>query len=523
MPNLQDKQHRRVVWLSIAVLAISLFTLANMFDALFKAGGADVQQVILIATTSMILVSSMVLYAMMRSSRDLREVRRLAFVDELTGLSNRRRFNEQLELELNRCNKTNRSFALILFDLDRFKAVNDCHGHKAGDAVIRQFGERISKSLRGQDFVARLSGDEFAAIITDVASPLEVEGICERIKDEMKSAFSFKDRQIYTGVSMGAAILGDADKNAEEVFRMADFALYRSKETGRGKLQIFDPEMADKIKQRSMLEFKLREAIATEAFSLRYLPLMSQQGEIVGVEALLRWEHADKGMISPNEFIPLAEEAGLITPLGESVLRTGCQDIGPLQNIRLAVNVSPIQFLQDGFVEQVATILQETGFESQRLELEVTESLLMQDADRAKRVMERLRTMGVRIALDDFGTGYSSMSYLREFPLDRIKIDRTLTDEIKFGDDNDEFVEKMIDFGNTLGMSVTVEGVETQEQLKTLQTSACSELQGFLFSRPLTKNELEASKLISDLSKEDNAVAAPFSALMSAQDQRLAG
>jgi len=261
--------------------------------------------------------------------------------------------------------------------------------------------------------------------------------------------------------------------------------------------------MAVKVQNKGQMENKLREAIATEAFDMRYQPLVSHvDGRIAGVEALLRWNHPQDGEIAPSQFIPLAEEIGLIDRIGEFALRRACQDMCQLKDIRLAVNISPFEFLQTGFVEMVQHILDETGFEPERLELEISERIMMSDAETTRGVLHRFRKMGVRIALDDFGTGYSSMSYLRDFPLDRIKIDRSFTGQINNSQESQNLVAKMIDLGSTLGVNVTVEGIETEAQLKLLRESACNELQGFLFSKPLTADELLHSKLIEELKSE---------------------
>ncbi len=500
MSDLQHKQHHRIVLFTVAISVFAGFYLLQLFTRLLAGDSVGMFDQSVVTSVSLSIMAVAVLFVMLQSGSDLKKARKLAYVDELTLLANRRSFNDSLEHKLIRCAKHDLSLGLIFFDLDRLKTINDCHGHEVGDAVIQEFGSRISSVVRGNDLVARLSGDEFAAIISDANCESDIAQVSHRVLDIMKEPIAYKGRNYYAGVSMGAVIIRSGSENAAEAMRMADLALLSSKDQGRGRLQIFDPQMAKKVEDHGLMEAKLREAIATNAFRLRYLPAVSQeQSKIVCVEALLRWHHPQDGEISPAVFIPLAEEIGLIDRLGEFALRKACSDIAPLEGIRLAVNISPLQFLQQGFVDLVKSVLDETGFDAQRLELEIAERILMSNADQTKAVLKRLREIGVRVALDNFGTGYSSMTHLQDFSLDRIKIDRSFTGQISDNKVSESLVGQMIDLGNMLGLKVTVEGVETEAQLNLLSDSACSEFQGFLFSKPLTASELVSTHMVNDI------------------------
>jgi len=503
MHDFQDKLHTRIVRLSQLTLVAAGFAMWQLSSRIFQLLDPDnwynlagvVHTGLPIA--SVIVMIATVLWILSQSASDINRVKLLAFVDELTGLPNRRNFNTILEKELLTCLNGKKQVAVLYFDLDRFKIINDCHGHEAGDAVIKVFGQRISDVIRGDDLVARLSGDEFAAIVTDVSSEEDLEKVARRVLAAMKEPILYQGKNLYVGVSIGASVIDDSSVDAVEAMRRADFALLHAKDTGRNQMVMFDPEMAEKIKSKSALESDLREAIRLDQLQIRYQPLINHADQdIVGVEALLRWQHPIKGMISPDIFIPLAEEIGVIDQLGDFVLKKACEDIKPINSMKLAVNVSPMQLLQDGFADVVQNILLQTGFEPTRLELEITEGVLISTPEATSEVLNQLRRIGVRIALDDFGTGFSSMSYLRDYPLDRIKIDRSFIDGMDDSDKSFGFVSKMIELGSSLGMKVTVEGIETEQQMLLMQQSECTELQGFYFSKPLSADELLECELI---------------------------
>ena len=504
MYDFSDNTHTRIIRLSLVILVVACFALwfqfARISDlvAFFTSGDISQMSVEAIKTSlqvgSFILIVSAVIMILSHTMGDLARTRELAYVDELTGLPNRRSFNKVLAAELQNGKRTKKNVAVMYFDLDRFKIINDCHGHQAGDLVIQTFGQRIKALLRSEDMIARLSGDEFAAVITNVESTSDIECLSSRILEAMKEPITYSEKNLYVGVSIGISVIDPGSIDATEALRRADFALLYAKEKGRNQMVFFDPEMAKTIKSKSQMEADLREALSEQTLYLNYQPLINQSvGEIKGVEALVRWNHPVHGLIPPSTFIPLAEEMCVINQLGEFVLRRACIDIRPLGDIKLAVNVSPMQIMQDGFVDMVKNILDETDFEARRLELEITEGILISPTETTMRVLQELRALGVSLALDDFGTGFSSMSYLREYPLDRIKIDKTFIDGINDDQQNFNFVTKMIDLGSSLGMDVTVEGIETKEQMQLIQLSTCNELQGFYFSKPLSSSELSAS------------------------------
>lgn len=492
--EIHEKQHSRIVVLVGIIIGISAVSLWREFTHLSRAGWSlnfdDGAQTAMIGACILIGLGfmSMIWH---RSVKDNKRVERLAFTDELTGLPNRRHFDMRLQEELERCKRHTGMMAVLYFDLDQFKSINDCYGHAAGDVAIETFGKRIESATRAEDVVARLSGDEFAAIMTEIKEPKDVTQLADRILESMRAPIKIGDKSLYVGVSIGGSIIPNGEVDADEALRQADFALLQAKGAGRNQLQIFDPSMAEAIKSKKLMEADLREAVEEGKLHVDYQPKVSQDGKtILGVEALVRWTHPQAGPISPATFIPIAEEIGLIDRLGEMILRRSCEDIKDMGETKLAVNVSPVQFRQNNFVELVKTILLETGFDASRLELEITEGIFISNPEETVKTIKELRGIGVCIALDDFGTGYSSLSYLREFPLDRIKIDRSFVTEMDSSDDALQLVSTMIELGSGLGLNVTVEGVETSEQKRLLSDTGCDELQGFLFSRPVSADVL---------------------------------
>ncbi len=500
MANFQDKQHNRILQMGTALTGVAIGTAGLALDAAGVVNLDPVGGAALWGTGAMVLTGAAMTFAAFtsrHSEQDKRKYSQLAYVDELTGLPNRRQFDDQLEQEIARAARHGHNLALMYFDLDQFKAINDCYGHEAGDQAIKTFGERIKMVVRCEDLAARLSGDEFAVIATEVRSSKAARQIADRIFKAMAEPIMFRGKPIYANVSVGAAVVIGGTVDAKEALRRADLALLQAKAKGRNRLQIFDPEMAEALRSRKILETDLREAVRQDRFTVAYQPLVSHDGSSMhGVEALVRWSHPTKGAVSPAEFIPVAEDIGLINEIGEFVLRRACLDIGPMAPTKLAVNVSPIQFRRENYIESVERVLKETGFDANRLELEITEGIFISDPDETAETIRRLREIGVRIALDDFGTGYSSMSYLREFRLDRIKIDRSFVDQMGESNESRELVSKMIELGSALGLSVTAEGVETEDQARMLKESGCEELQGYLFCRPISAEELAKIDLV---------------------------
>ncbi len=407
--------------------------------------------------------------------------------DVLSGLPNRMTFSRQLNRELHRINRTKDSIAVLFLDLDKFKDVNDQLGHSAGDKLIVEFGRRMQNLLRGSDTLARFGGDEFAIIQTGVKSISDVEALARRVLSATAEVFILDGSQAFVGVSIGIAIAPQNAEDADGMMRLADIALYRAKNEGRNRFSFFAQDMDDQLRLRKLVEDELRTAMEKDQLSLHYQPQIdASTGEILGFEALVRWNHPVQGFIPPAKFIPIAEERGLIVPLGEWVLRRACQDAMHWPSrMFVSVNVSPIQFKHKDYVTSVTNVLDETGLDPMRLELELTEGVVVDDADIAENAIMDLRALGVRFALDDFGTGYSSLIYLRRFAFDKIKIDRSFLDQMEATGESTILVHSVVHLGRALGLIVAAEGVENEEQHRLLQAVGCHLLQGYLFSRPV--------------------------------------
>lgn len=412
--------------------------------------------------------------------------------DPLSGLANRLLFNERLDRELGRLNGSGPGLAVMFIDLDRFKDVNDAYGHQAGDDLIRLVAERLMTILPSQDTLARFGGDEFAVIQTGIGSLQDVEILSREILDTLTSPFPLAESPVTIGASIGVALAPEHATSRENLMKLADTALYQAKSEGRNRTVFFQTRMDETLRMRKVVEDDLRHAIQNDQLELYYQPLYSSDGDrIVGLEALVRWPHPERGMISPADFIPIAEERGLVLPLGEWVLRRACQDAQRWPGIRVAVNVSPIQFRHRSFVAGVVKVLEDTKFDPTRLELELTEGVVVADADAAEAAMVELRALGVHLALDDFGTGYSSLIYLRRFAFDKIKIDRSFLESMEATGESAILVHSIVHLGRALGLTVTAEGVETKEQHRFLQALGCHQLQGFLFSKPVPAHEVD--------------------------------
>jgi diguanylate cyclase (GGDEF)-like protein len=434
---------------------------------------------------------------LLRTSKELRtseaQAQHIAFHDSLTGLANRALFNDRLDRALIDMRRKSSRLALLYLDLDRFKNINDTLGHPAGDDLIRELSKRLAEVLRGSDCVARLGGDEFAVLQTGVAAIDDVAALCERIIQAVGRPFELLGRSAYVGVSIGVAISPDAGIDRAELMRKSDIALYSAKASGRNRFRIFAEDMDLTIQRRREIEQELRAALAAgDQFQLVYQPLFSAETSVaVGAEALLRWNHPQHGIIAPGVFVPIAEESGLIHRIGDWVLREACK-VGARSPLRrIAVNVSPVQFRAPGFAARVLDILRETGMEPGGLELEITESLLLDSTESSAGALRTLRTAGLRIALDDFGTGYSSLTYLQKYPVDKIKIDRSFIQNLGADAASDALVQAIVDLARAMKVEVTAEGVETMEQRDFLRAIGCNELQGFLFSRPVAESQID--------------------------------
>jgi diguanylate cyclase (GGDEF)-like protein/PAS domain S-box-containing protein len=416
----------------------------------------------------------------------------MAMHDALTGLPNRVLFNERLEHGLQRA-KRGEIAAVHLLDLDHFKNVNDTLGHPAGDKLLKTATERLRSLVREMDTIARMGGDEFAILQMSIAQPADAGALARRVIDVVSEPYEIDGQQVVIGTSVGIAI-GPADGvSPEQLVRNADLALYRAKGDGRGAFCFFEPQMDAQMQERRAMEYDLRKALAAGEFELFYQPIVNlASNRINGFEALIRWHHPEKGLVPPALFIPLAEEIGFIMPLGDWAIRRACETAARWPaNVKVAVNLSPVQFRSAGLVQTVVSALASSGLAPGRLELEITETILLQNVEATLAVLYQLREIGVRIAMDDFGTGYSSLSYLQSFPFDRIKIDRSFIKDIADGVGSLNIVRAVAALAAGLGMETTAEGVETEVQRDTVRSEGCTEMQGYLFSAPRPAHEIE--------------------------------
>jgi diguanylate cyclase (GGDEF)-like protein len=409
--------------------------------------------------------------------------------DALTGLPNRVLFRDKMDQALRRGD----DLAVMFLDLDRFKGVNDSLGHSVGDALLCAVTERLQRVIRGADAVARLGGDEFA-IVQVSAKPTDASELAARIIDTLVEPFDILGHQVVIGTSIGIAMAPADGTQPDQLLRNADMALYRAKAEGRGTFHFFQSDMDAQMQDRRKLELDLRKALLADEFELYYQPLVDiGSGEVSGFEALLRWNHPERGLVPPDEFIPVAEEIGLIVPLGDWVLKRACRDaVAWPGKLTVAVNLSAVQFRNPMLPLSVVSALGQSGLAASRLELEITETVLLQDDRAVLDALHQFRGLGVRICMDDFGTGYSSLSYLRSFPFDKIKIDRSFIRELGNKSDAVAIVRAVMELGSSFGMITTAEGVETEEQLEILRIEGCMQVQGFLFSRPKPVAEIPA-------------------------------
>jgi diguanylate cyclase (GGDEF)-like protein/PAS domain S-box-containing protein len=418
-------------------------------------------------------------------------IARLAHYDALTDLPNRVFFREQLEQALKRVRRGEK-LAVLFLDLDKFKGVNDTLGHQGGDELLKTVAGRLQGCVRETDVVARLGGDEFAIVLTDVTDVSVVTELAERIHGVLRQFCELEGNRFSMDASIGIAMAPDDGTEADLLLKNADLAMYGAKADGRGTYRFFEAEMDAHMKARRALEFDLRQAIMCGEFELHYQPLVNiLERKIAGCEALLRWRHPKRGLVSPTEFIPVAEDAGIVNQLGEWALRTACAEaVTWRDDVIVTVNVSSVQFKNDALVQLVMDALAETGLPAQRLELEITESVLLHDNEVTLRVLHQIKKLGVRISMDDFGTGYSSLNYLRRFPFDKVKIDRSFIEHITGDPSSLAIVQAVISIAKSRDIATTAEGVETKEQLELLRALGCTEMQGFLFSKAKPAAEL---------------------------------
>ncbi len=452
------------------------------------------------------LLTAVALRYIRRSAAKIAEgenrLRHLALHDPLSGLPNRTFFGERLGAVIADTSGDDTIAAVLAIDLDHFKDINDTLGHHIGDGLIGVVAQRLVHAVRREDLVARLGGDEFAVITTEATDSQSLERFAERLISVLRAPYSIGGHTLLIGASIGIALIDRRVGDAADIMRRADVALYRAKNEGRSRACIYDADMDADLRERKQLENDLRTAIAEDGLSVAYQPIMNASGEkMAGVEALCRWNHPTRGNVPPVDFIPIAERSELIIPLGEWVLRKACIEAKPWAGLTVAVNVSPLQFRRQDFVEMVERILDETELDPQRLELELTESTLLGNVDDAEKAMRRLKARGVRFALDDFGTGYSSLLYLRSFPFDRIKIDRSFVRSIESAADAASIVHAIVSLGRGLGMKVTAEGVETAEQQLFLRAAGVHSMQGYRFGKPSPADEITARLKPADVAR----------------------
>ncbi len=433
------------------------------------------------------------------------KIQRQAFYDELTGLPNRRMFLDRMERELVRTRRHSYIGALLFIDIDRFKQINDSLGHDAGDYLLKHIARRLTACLRLEDTAARLGGDEFVVILSDLGEDIYVVTqntriVAEKIRAALSEKLQIENTVVHSTPSIGIVTFPtEEESTASDLLRFADTAMYRAKSEGRNEIRFFSPDMQDHIENQLHLENSLRQALEKQEFSLNFQPLINNHGKITGAEALLRWFHPKKGWISPAEFIPIAEETGMILPLGEWALEEACRTLRAWESNknaqkafflpRVAINVSPKQFRQANFVSRVESILDDYQLKPNRLEIELTEGIVVADVEDTINKMSALQSIGIHISIDDFGTGYSSLAYLKRLPIDVLKIDQSFVRGITTDKDNSAIVETIISMAKHMELDVIAEGIETQDELHHLSSQGCKLFQGYLFSKPLPADD----------------------------------
>ena len=467
---------------------------ALALDQSGAAGLTNVALTVVTLTTSLLIVMGFSVPAAI-ASRRIRErwlaedqIRFLALHDSLTGLPNRLQLRQHLDRAVSRAKRHGRLMAVFGLDLDRFKDVNDTLGHATGDSLLEEVSARLKESVRDSDLVGRLGGDEFAIVAEDIEAPEDAMRLARRICTALSETYHVNGHEVTTSTSIGIAIGPHDAEEGDALLKNADLALYRAKEDGRNTFRFFEPEMDAALQKRRRLEADLRNAIRKNQLYLDYQPQFDlESGSLTGYEALVRWWHPGEGEIPPTKFIPIAEETGLIVPLGEWILKTACAyaTTWPLDT-RLAVNLSPAQFKTQDVYSLVRRVLMETGLEPHRLELEITEGIILQNTEAVLDTLTRLDQLGVSIAMDDFGTGYSSLSYLTRFPVKKIKIDRSFIDTLGTSPQTSAIVSSIVGLGQSLHVTITAEGVETESQAEILRNWGCNQVQGFYYGKPET-------------------------------------
>ena len=430
------------------------------------------------------------------------QIAQLAHYDSLTNLPNRASFNKSLQLALARLGD-NQRLAVLYVDIDRFKAINDTLGHSAGDRVLQAVGKRLAEAVGADDIVSRLSGDEFAICLSRLKSSEDVARVASGIVDNISDPLVIDGHKLSWGISIGIAVSTDDLDSAEDLLQCADIALYRSKENGRGRVTIFEPRMLQALQDRRSMELDLQSALKRNEFELYYQPLFDIESESrIGYEALVRWHHPTKGMVMPIQFIPVAEATGLIIQLGEWVIRTALLELRNWPgDLSVSVNLSPAQMRSSNLLPTIVHGLASAGVEAHRLELEITETVIMSHNQSNFDLLKKIHSLGVKIALDDFGTGYSSFNYLRSFPFDKIKIDRCFVEDVDSRGDSQAIIRAVTGLASSLGMITTAEGIESEEQLAQVKLAGCKQVQGHLFSKAIPASEIEG-RVVQSRSKQ---------------------
>ena len=435
-----------------------------------------------------------------RRQRELaeRKIRRQAHFDELTDLPNRRLFLANLRQEMAKAERHRRFGAVFFIDLDRFKKVNDSLGHAVGDDLLVEVAHTITRRLRKEDSIARLGGDEFVVLLPEVGEDQEAAGshasaIADEIRKMFATPFMIQDHDIHLTISIGIALF-PTDVSADDLLKYADVAMYRAKHDGRDRVRLFSEEMQEAVNQQRIIEKGLRQALANEEFELYYQGQYGSNSELVGAETLLRWNHPDKGVVAPGVFIDIAEQTGLVVPIGEWVLRSACEHLSRLEDdLVIAVNVSPRQFSDPEFVENLKQILLETGASPGRLKLEITENLAMANIEHTIETVNHLKQLGISFSIDDFGTGYSSLNYLNRLPVDELKIDQSFVRNVSTASDHAVIVDTIIVMAQQLNLKIVAEGIETEAELEYLKSRQCEYFQGYLFARPVPFDQFSES------------------------------
>jgi diguanylate cyclase (GGDEF)-like protein len=422
----------------------------------------------------------------------------LATHDDLTGLPNRTMFNTVLNMAFNTAQRYQRCFALVFIDLDRFKVINDTLGHEAGDALLRQVARRLKACLRASDLVARLGGDEFVVLVQEITEAAQAAAVAQKILSAINQPLVLMGQECRVTASVGVSLYPAHAQDELTLMKNADLAMYLAKEEGKNNYQFFSPAIKAESVGRLAMEAALRRALERDELFLHYQPkLCLKTGRITGAEALLRWKHPELGMVSPAQFIPLAEETGLIVPIGLWVLRTACEQSVAWQRAGLppvcvAVNLSPRQFNDERLLPDIRGALAESGLGPEHLELEITEGTVMQDSQRAARILGEIKALGIALAIDDFGTGYSSLAQIKRFPIDTIKVDRSFIRNLPQDAEDKAITQAILAIAKTLGLAVVAEGVETAEQESFLRDHACDQTQGYFFSKPIAADDFAA-------------------------------